>query len=164
MQQLYSSCNSLFNFHQAWNTMLGNILPNKVLMQGKLFQRCAHFFVLQCTVFWRKSKHKTDITAWHGINFHKNNLWNILVYRKLLCELSKVSKLNAFNNLSVCLVSVKKIPHFVYYNLFTWKNLLRNQNLIRKVVNMYNYKRWSLYKKFKTFWSSQKLLNKVSHD
>ena len=35
-------------------------------MQGKLFQRCTHFFVLQ-------------FTAWHGINFHKNNLWNILV-------------------------------------------------------------------------------------
>ena len=27
----------------------------------------------------RKSKHKTDVTAWHGIHFHKNNLWNILV-------------------------------------------------------------------------------------
>ena len=37
------------------------------------------FFVLQCTVFGRKSKHKTDVTAWHGIHFHKNNLWNILV-------------------------------------------------------------------------------------
>ena len=36
-------------------------------------------FVLQCTVFGRKSKHKTDVTAWHGIHFHKNNLWNILV-------------------------------------------------------------------------------------
>ena len=44
------------------------------LMQGKL-----HIFVLQCTVFGRKSKHKTDFTAWHGIHFHKNNLWNILV-------------------------------------------------------------------------------------
>ena len=37
------------------------------------------FFVLQCTVFGRKSKHKMDSTAWHGIHFHKNNLWNILV-------------------------------------------------------------------------------------
>ena len=39
------------------------------------------FFVLQCIVFWRKSKHKTDVTAWLGIHFYKNNLWNILVKR-----------------------------------------------------------------------------------
>ena len=37
------------------------------------------FCTAECTVFGRKSKHKTDVTAWHGINFHKNNLWNILV-------------------------------------------------------------------------------------
>ena len=36
-------------------------------------------FLLQCTVFGRKSKHKKDVTAWHGINFRKNNQWNILV-------------------------------------------------------------------------------------
>ena len=35
----------------------------KVLKQGKLFHRCMHFFVLQCTVFGRKSKHKTGVTA-----------------------------------------------------------------------------------------------------
>ena len=51
----------------------------KVIMQGKFFQRCTHFCVLQCTVFGRKSKHKTDVSVWHGIHFHKNNLWNILV-------------------------------------------------------------------------------------
>ena len=28
-------------------------------------------FVLQCTVFGRKSKHKTDVTVWHGILFQK---------------------------------------------------------------------------------------------
>jgi len=37
------------------------------------------FFVLQCTISGRWCKHKTDVTAWHGINFHKNNQWNILV-------------------------------------------------------------------------------------
>ena len=37
------------------------------------------FFVLQCTVFGRRSKHKTAGTAWHGIHFHKNNQWNVLV-------------------------------------------------------------------------------------
>ena len=51
----------------------------KVLMQGKLFQRCTHFLCSMCTVFGRKSKHKTDVTAWYGIHFYKNNLLNILV-------------------------------------------------------------------------------------
>ena len=50
----------------------------KVIMQGKFF-RGVHIFVLQCTVFGRKSEHKTDVTVWHGIHFHKINLWNILV-------------------------------------------------------------------------------------
>ena len=30
----------------------------KALMQGRLFQRRTHFFVLYCTVIRRKSKHK----------------------------------------------------------------------------------------------------------
>ena len=36
------------------------------------------FFVMHCTVFRRKSKHKMDVTAWQGIQFHRNNLWNML--------------------------------------------------------------------------------------
>ena len=54
-----------------------NINETKVLMQ--VISEVYAFFVLQCTVFGRKIKHKTDVTAWHGIHFHKNNLWNILV-------------------------------------------------------------------------------------
>ena len=45
----------------------------------KVISEVYAFFVLQCTVFGRKCKHKTDVTAWHGSHFHKNNLWNILV-------------------------------------------------------------------------------------
>ena len=45
----------------------------------KVISEVYAFFVLQSTVFGRKSKHNTDVTAWHGINFYKNNLWNILV-------------------------------------------------------------------------------------
>ena len=45
----------------------------------KVISEVYAFFVLQCTVFGRKSKHKTDVTAWNGILFYKNNLWNILV-------------------------------------------------------------------------------------
>ena len=45
----------------------------------KIISEVYAFFVLQCTVFGRKSKHKTDVKAWHGIHFHKNILWSILV-------------------------------------------------------------------------------------
>ena len=43
----------------------------------KVISEVYTFFVLQmqCTVFGRKSKHKTDVTltASHGIHFHKKN-------------------------------------------------------------------------------------------
>ena len=45
----------------------------------KVISEVYAFFVLQCSVFGRKSKHKTDVTPWHGIHFHENNLWSILV-------------------------------------------------------------------------------------
>ena len=44
----------------------------------KVISEVYALLVLQCTVFGRKSKHKTDVTAWHGIYLFKNNLWNIL--------------------------------------------------------------------------------------
>ena len=47
----------------------------------KVISEVYAFFVLLCTVFGRKSKHKTDVTAWHEIHFHKKNQWNILVIR-----------------------------------------------------------------------------------
>jgi len=48
----------------------------------KVISEVHAFFVLQCTVFGRKIKHETDVTAWHGIHFHKSNLRNILVIGK----------------------------------------------------------------------------------
>ena len=45
----------------------------------KVISEVYSYFVLQCTLFERKSKHNTDVTAWHGIHFLKNNLWHILV-------------------------------------------------------------------------------------
>ena len=45
----------------------------------KVISEVYAFFVMHCTVFGRKSKHKTDVTACRWIHFHKNNLWNILV-------------------------------------------------------------------------------------
>ena len=56
-------------------------------------------FVLQCTVFGLKSKHKTDVEALHGIHLSQKYSMEHFGHRKLLCELSKLSKLNALNNL-----------------------------------------------------------------
>jgi len=72
------------------------IYTRKDVMQGKFFSEVYASFVLQCTVSGRYCKHKTDVTAWHGIH---------LSYKKksmkysgiLLCELSKLSKFNALN-------------------------------------------------------------------
>ena len=46
------------------------------------------FFVLQCTVFGRISKHKADVTASHGIHLSHKKLMKYSGHRKLLCELS----------------------------------------------------------------------------
>jgi len=49
-------------------------------MQEKLFQRCTHFLYSSVLSLGGKvNTYKTDVIAWHGIHFHKNNLWNILV-------------------------------------------------------------------------------------
>ena len=73
---LHYKCASHFS-RALLKTLICNsyLIRHKVLMQGKLFQRCTIF--VYC--LWAESKHKTDVTAWHGIHFHKNYLWNILV-------------------------------------------------------------------------------------
>ena len=77
-------CSNFFRLHLA-----SFLQSNKGTNARKVISEVYAFFVVQCAVFWRKSKHKTDVTAWHGIHFHKN--------KKLLCEFSKLSKLNSFN-------------------------------------------------------------------
>ena len=62
---------------------------NQGINARKVISEVYAFFVLLCTVFGRKSKHKTDVTAWHGINFRKNNLMKYSGHRKLLCGFSK---------------------------------------------------------------------------
>ena len=46
--------------------------------------------VLQC-------KHKTDVEARHGIHHSHKKSMKYSGHRRLLCELSKLSKFNAFN-------------------------------------------------------------------
>ena len=69
-----------------------------MLTQGtnsrKVISEVYAFFVLQCTVFGRKPK--TDATAWHGIHFHKNNLWNILVIGNYYAWIIKIIKIKCF--------------------------------------------------------------------
>ena len=48
------------------------LTPKFMWFWSEVISEVYAFFALQC-------KHKADVTAWHGINFHKNNLWNFLV-------------------------------------------------------------------------------------
>ena len=69
------------------------IAQHKDLMQGKLFQRFRH--LLYCSVLSLGGNVNTRRLSQPdmGSIFHINNSVN----RKLLCELSKLSKFNAFN-------------------------------------------------------------------
>ena len=53
----------------------GIVLDGIILTQGtngrKVISEVYSFCVLQFTVFGRKSKHKTVVTAWHEIHFQK---------------------------------------------------------------------------------------------
>ena len=53
-------------------------------------------FVLQCTVSGRQCKHKTDVEVRHGIHLLHKKSMKYADHKKLLCKLSKLSKVNAF--------------------------------------------------------------------
>ena len=88
-------------------------------MQGELFERCTHF-VLQCTVFERKSKHKTmsQPESWHGINFNKNNLWNILVIGKYYENLNAFNLLGYWTNTDASILVYKFQPKRTGLNMY----------------------------------------------
>ena len=70
-----------------------NINPTMVIMQGKIFQRCTQF--LYCSVLSFGGKVNTDgchSLTWNPFS-HKRSM-KYFGHRKLLCELSKLSKLN----------------------------------------------------------------------
>ena len=68
-------------------------------MQGKFFLEVYPSLVLQCTVSAGGNVNtRRMLQSDMGSIFHIKNQYNILVIaRKLLCELSKLSKFNAFN-------------------------------------------------------------------
>ena len=71
---------------QRWQFQIQNrtytetFIWSKVLMQGKLFQRCTHLLYYSVLSLDGKIDDKTDATAWLGINFHKNNILGIWNY------------------------------------------------------------------------------------
>ena len=66
-------------------------------MQEKLFQRRRH--LLYCSVLSLGGNVNTprSVEAWHGIHLSHKKSMKYSGHRKLLCELSKPSKFNAFN-------------------------------------------------------------------
>ena len=67
---------------------------HKVIMQGKLFQRCAH--LLYCSVLSLGGNVNTRLMSKPGMgySFHIKKSIKYSGQRKLLCELSKLSKFN----------------------------------------------------------------------
>ena len=72
-------------------------VPSKDLMQGKLFQKCTH--LLYCSVLSLGGNVNTRRMSMPDIGsiFHIKKSIKYSGNRKLLCELSKLSKFNTFN-------------------------------------------------------------------
>ena len=77
--------------------MFSKMPEDKDLMEGKLFQKCTH--LLYCSVLSlggnvnKRRMSKPDM----GSIFHIKKSMKYSGHRKLLSELSKLSKFNAFN-------------------------------------------------------------------
>ena len=73
------------------------ILQSKDVMHGKLFQKCTHFLYFSVLplggIVNTRRMSKPDM----GSIFHLKKSMKYSGHRKLLCELSKLLKLNAFN-------------------------------------------------------------------
>ena len=69
----------------------------KDVMQGKLFQKCTHLFYCSVLSLAGNVNTRQMSNPDMGSIFHKKKLMEYSGHRKLLCELSKLSKFNAFN-------------------------------------------------------------------
>ena len=69
----------------------------KVIMQGKLFQKCTHFFYCSVLSLGGNENTRQMLQPDMGSIFHIKKSMKYSGHRKLLCELSKLSKFNAFN-------------------------------------------------------------------
>ena len=80
-----------------FGSMLTDLMNTKDLMQGKLFQKCTH--LLYCSVLSPGANVNTRRMSQPdmGSTFHIKKSMKYSGHRKLLCELSELSKFNAFN-------------------------------------------------------------------
>jgi len=74
-----------------------NLVKDKVIMQGQFFQRCTHLLYCSLLSLGGNVNTRQDVTTWHGIHLSHKKSMKYSGHRKLLCEISKISKLNAFN-------------------------------------------------------------------
>jgi len=66
-------------------------------MQGKLFQKCTHFFYCSVLSLGGNENTRQMLQPDMGSIFHIKKSMKYSGHRKLLCELSKLSKFNALN-------------------------------------------------------------------
>ena len=74
-----------------------NVVKGKDLMKGNLFQRCTHLLYCSVLSLGRKVSTRRMSKPEMGSIFHIKKSMKYSGHRKLLCELSKFSKFNAFN-------------------------------------------------------------------
>ena len=89
-------------------------------MQGKLFQKCRHF--LYCSVLSLGGKVNTRRMSQPDMEsiFTKKSM-KYSGHRKLLCELLKLSKLNAFillGNTDASILVYKNLPERTSFNMY----------------------------------------------
>ena len=87
----------LLKIWKKTNILLGFIVEVKDVMQGKIFQKCTH--LLYCSVLSLGGNVNTRrmLQPDMGSIFSHKKINEIFWYRKLLCELSKLTKFNALN-------------------------------------------------------------------
>jgi len=87
--------------HQNFNVYNSKFQGKHNTWQGynarKVISEVYASFELQCTVSGRQCKHRKDVEAWHGTHLSHKKSIKYSGHRKLLCELSKLSKCYAFN-------------------------------------------------------------------
>ena len=121
---LWNVYNNLFCARYLYIRQLRKTCFFKILIQGKLFQRCTHF--LYCSVLslrWKVNTRRMSQLAWHII-FHIKNSMKYSGHRKLFCEFSKLSKLNAFvlgyqMNTNASILVYKFRPERTVFNMYT---------------------------------------------
>ena len=77
--------------------MVLDLVISKVIIKGKLFQRCTHLLCGSVLSLGGNVNMQNDVEAWHGFLLSHQKSIKYSGHRQLLCKLSKFSKFNAFN-------------------------------------------------------------------